>query len=133
MDDLQKVQNKLFRLLNNTRISDKINTKSIALNLKMLSVNQINAQVKLTEMWKATNISNYPIKCDRKVPRNDDMHTRSTLRGDLIIQGKNDLCTSSFILDASKNWNNAPRSIKDSLTIHKAKIEIKKFVTTLPL
>ena len=37
------------------------------------------------------------------------------------------------ILDASKNWNNAPRSIKDSLTIHKAKIEIKKFVTTLPL
>ena len=41
LDDLQKIQNKLFRLLNNTRISDKINTVTIANNLKMLSVNQL--------------------------------------------------------------------------------------------
>ena len=47
MDELQKVRYKLFRLLNNTRISEKINTKTIAVNLNMLSVNQINGQVKL--------------------------------------------------------------------------------------
>ena len=27
----------------------------------MLSVNQINAQVKLTEMWKMSNTKNYPL------------------------------------------------------------------------
>ena len=62
MESLQKSQNKMFRMLNETRISDKINTKSIALHLNMLSVNQINAQVKLTEMWKANYVPNYPIK-----------------------------------------------------------------------
>ena len=70
MDDLEKSQNKLFRLLNNTRIKDKIKTKSIAQNLKMLSVNQINAQVKLTEMWKAQNNEDYPIQNEVQIPKN---------------------------------------------------------------
>ena len=65
LDDLQKTQNKLFRLLNNTQICDKINTVTIANNLKMISVNQINAQIKLTEMWKASNMKNYPIKLEK--------------------------------------------------------------------
>ena len=133
MNELQKSQNKLFRFLNNTRISDKINTKSIAANLKMLSANQINAQVKLTEMWKASNIMNYPVKLDKKDPNTDNMLTRSTARGDILLQGKSDLCNSSFIFDASKIWNSAPCSIKNSKTIYKAKKEIKKYVCTLPL
>ena len=99
----------------------------------MLSVNQINAQVKLTEMWKASNVQDYPIKLVKKVPINDNMLTRSTIRGDLVLQGKNELCNSSFILDASKNWNSAPNTIKESNSICKAKTEIKKFVFTLPL
>ena len=66
LDDLQKAQNKLFSLLNNTRIKDKIKTSFIARDLKMLSVNQINAQVKLTEMWKASNVVNYPINAEKR-------------------------------------------------------------------
>ena len=92
----------------------------------MLSVNQINAQVKLTEMWKASNVQDYPINLVKKVPIKDNMHTRSTIRGDLVLQGKNELCNSSFILDASN-------TIKESTSIYKAKSEIKKFVFTLPL
>ena len=30
--------------------------------LNMLSVNQLNSQLKLLEMWKATKISGYPFK-----------------------------------------------------------------------
>ena len=41
-------------------------TVTIANNIKMLSVNQINAQIKLTEMWKASNMKNYPIKLEKK-------------------------------------------------------------------
>ena len=66
MESLQKSQNKLFRMLNETRISDKISTKSIPLQLNMLSVNQINAQLKLTEMWKAKHVPNYPIKLEKR-------------------------------------------------------------------
>ena len=87
MEDLQKVENKLLRLLNNTRISDKINTKSFAHDLNMLSLNQINAQVKLTEMWKASNVQDYPTKLVKKAPNSENMLTRSTVRGDLVPQG----------------------------------------------
>ena len=34
--------------------------------LNMCSVNQINAQVKLTEMWKASKVENCPIKLIKK-------------------------------------------------------------------
>ena len=30
----------------------------------MLSVNQMNAQIKMTEIWKASNVDNYPLKID---------------------------------------------------------------------
>ena len=133
LDDLQKVQNKLFRLLNNTRISDKICTKHIASNLNMLSVNQINAQVKLTEMWKASNLESYPTKLLKKEISDDNRLTRSTIRGDIVLQGKSDLCNASFVLDASKHWNNAPQAIKNCSSISMAKKEIKKFVITLPI
>ena len=133
LDELQKVQNKLFRILNNSRISDKISTKSIALKLNMLTVNQINAQVKLTEMWKATNDPNYPLKLNKKDINDDKVLTRSTLRGDIVIQGKNEMCNTSFLHDASKNWNTAPLNIKQCTSIYKVKKAIKQFATTLPL
>ena len=119
--------------LNNTRLKDKINTKSIASKLNMLSVNQINAQVKLTEMWKATNVSYYPIPLDKKAFNDDSRLTRSITRGDIVLQGRSELCNSSFMFDASKIWNNAPSSIKECNSIYKAKKEIKKFVSLLPL
>ena len=123
----------MFRLLNNTRISDKMNIVKLAQNLKMLSVNQINAQIKLTEMWKATNLKDYPIKLDKKDINEGQRSTRSNFRGDIVLQGKNDLCHTSFLYDASKNWNNASNVIKESTSLYKAKKEIKKNVSTLPL
>ena len=65
MSQLQKSQNKLLRFLNNSRISDKISTKSMLEKHNMLAVNQINAQIKLTEMWKALNDPDqqFPLTC----------------------------------------------------------------------
>ena len=50
---IQKTQNKLTRFLNNAKISDKISTKTLLKNINGLSVNQLNAQIKLTELWKS--------------------------------------------------------------------------------
>ena len=58
--DIQKNQNKLLRYLNNTRISDMISTKSILEKFNLLSVNQLNAQIKLCDIWKAVNVTDYP-------------------------------------------------------------------------
>ena len=55
MKDLQICQNKMLRLLNNSRISDKISTASL-----LVKVNQINAQIKLSEMWKAVKDEDHP-------------------------------------------------------------------------
>ena len=50
LQDIQQVQNKLARMLNNASL---INNKVLLKNLNMLSVNQWNAQIKITEVWKA--------------------------------------------------------------------------------
>ena len=59
---IQKIQNKMVRLLNGKSLADKISTKTLLKKLKMLSVNQINAQIKITEVWKAMNDSSNPLK-----------------------------------------------------------------------
>ena len=50
LEALQKCQNKLLRALNGSRVSDQICTKSLLLKFNILSVNQMNAQIKLSEM-----------------------------------------------------------------------------------
>ena len=125
LHEIQLIQNKLFRTLNNSTLKDKIRTKNIVQDLNMLSTNQINAQAKLTEIWKILNV--------QKQNREGPMLSRAASRGDLLVKGKTELRQSTFINDASKIWNNAPLTIKQSKTISSAKIEIKKFVKTLPI
>ena len=84
-------------------------------------------------MWKAYKVESYPIKLIKKDLNEETRLTRAIIRGDLLLQGKSELCNASFILDASKNWNHAPHAIKNCISIGVAKKEIKKFVTTLPL
>ena len=47
---LQLIQNKLARALNNVKLSDYCTTKSLLAKLDMQSVNQLNAQIKITEI-----------------------------------------------------------------------------------
>jgi hypothetical protein len=51
----QRSQNKMLRILDGALVSDRKSTKTLLENQNMLSVNQIAAQIKLTEMWKASN------------------------------------------------------------------------------
>ena len=44
-----------------TEWADKISNKSMLKQLKMLLANQINEQIKFTEMWKSINQLNYPL------------------------------------------------------------------------
>jgi hypothetical protein len=52
----------MLRILDGALVSGRKSTKTLLNNQNMLSVNQIAAQIKLTEMWKAFNDPQYPIK-----------------------------------------------------------------------
>ena len=98
----------------------------------MISVNQINAQCKLTEIGKALNTNNYPLKF-KECPRSR-LHTRSNLAAPrLEITSKSKRSCNSFMGDCPRLWNAAPLEIKNAKTISSAKNAIKKFIKTLPV
>ena len=81
----------------------------------MLSVNQINAQIKITEVWKAIHDPSHPLKIEKVNHDSQLCVTRSVTQGDLKEFGKTDMVQSSFLSDASKAWNACPIEIK---TVH---------------
>ena len=59
IDEIQIIQNKLVRMLTNTRLQDKVNRVTLMQATNMLSVNQINAQIEIQEIWKSLNIMRF--------------------------------------------------------------------------
>ena len=47
----------MLRFLNGSKISDRISTESILIKFNILSVNQLNAQIKIMEIWKAIKLT----------------------------------------------------------------------------
>ena len=127
LQELQKTQNKMLRFLNKTKISDKISTKHILSNLNMSSVNQMNAKIKLTEMWKANNVQDYPLKVMKTELKDEQRTSRSATSGKLIEYGHK--VTSTFINDSTRAWNKAPNNIKQSKTLFSAK-KLSKCLST---
>ena len=69
----------------------------------MLSVNQMNAQIKLTEMWKMANSGIYPP--EKKMESEPGMRCSiSTTNGKLIEDGKSTKSTSTFVIDSTSAW-----------------------------
>ena len=62
-----------------------------------------------------------PHQTRKKDSNAENRLTRATIRGDLVLIGKNELCSASFMQDAARNWNNAPTDIKECNSIYKAK------------
>ena len=105
----------------------------MGLCLYMLSVNQLNAQIKITEVWKATHDLNHSFKIQKISHENDICVTRAVTNGDLKEFGKSDMVKFTFLSNASKAWNNCPMEVKKCVTLWSAKKAIPKFVETLPI
>ena len=133
MKDLQMSQNKMLRLLNGSRISDKISTSSLLTKFNMLSVNQINAQMKLSEMWKAVNDEDHPFNIVKRESGPNIRAMRSITNEVLPTQNFSELSKQTFINDGIKAWNVAPLKIKSCSSYASAKTEIKKFVKSIPI
>jgi hypothetical protein len=57
-------QNKFASFMSGKSVLDKIAAKEIFRKQNMLSINQINAQRKLSKVWKLQNILGYPTQCE---------------------------------------------------------------------
>ena len=99
----------------------------------MLSVNQINAQLKLSEMWKAVNDEEHPFNLEKKDSGSDVRSMRSISNEMLPVKSFSELSKNTFINDGIKAWNLAPISIKNCSSYASAKTEIKKFVRMIPI
>ena len=112
---------------------DQICTKVLLKNLNMLSVNQINAQIKITEVWKAMQDNLHTLKIKKVSHGNNPCITRAVTKGDLVEFGKTEIVQSTYLSDASKAWNICPDSVKLCKSLWPAKVAIRKFVETLPI
>ena len=130
---LQLVQNNLLRTLNGSKIKDMVSISTMLDKFGLLSANQLNASVKLLEVWKALNVENYPLSVDRQELNKNGVSTR----GDLTCRpkeiGKTILTQKTCVSDAIRLWNQAPKIIKESNSVYKAKKEIKAYVKLLPV
>ena len=96
-----------------------------------MSVNQLNASIKLCDIWKAVNVENYPTKVIKITPQNNASLTRASANGKLKECGKTALSQATLINDATKAWNRAPKEVLDSKSYDIAKVNIKMFAKTL--
>ena len=126
---LQIAQNNMLRNLENVRVKDKVSIKSLLDKNQMLSVNQTMAQIKLTEMWKSKNILSCPLHPPTIQPILNGATTRSASSEKFIIN-----CTpNTFIGDANRIWNQAPKAITKANSIKTAKTNVKLFCSSLPI
>ena len=134
MKELQLTQNRLLRVINKTRIKDKISIESMLTKHQLLSVNQLAASIKLQEVWKAINVEGCPISLDpynKKVYMNQDLRTKSNrIFND---SAKLKISQSSFHIDAARIWNEAPLEIRSAKNLTEAKRLIKTFAKSLPI
>ena len=133
LERLQVTQNKCARFLHGSTLLDKINMKTIYKETKLLSVNQINAQIKLVEVWKSLNLKNYPIQWSTRSEVMKRTGLKDSNKPELQVKGRSHLQTLTFSNDAAKIWNEAPKNIRESKTLVSAKKYIKLFVQTLPI
>ena len=130
---IQKKQNDLLRFLAGCKISDKVPIKSLLDKFNTISVNQLNAQIKLLEIWKSLNIVGYPLVIRQQEIVENVATTRAAASGRPCAIGRSLLTQSTCVSDGVKVWNLAPTLIKECTSLYKAKKLIKQYVRTLPI
>ena len=133
LESLQVTQNKFARFLHGSSLMDRISTKTIFTETNLLSINQINAQIKLLEIWKSQNIKSYPTKWKT---RNEEMKRdglKTNNKPELVIKGKSYIQSQTFINDAANVWNKAPTVLKECKSLSSVKKQIRIYIKTLPI
>ena len=125
------VQNKLARFLNAKKLRDKVPTIELLKHINMLSVNQLNAKIKLIEIWKALNIEKYPLKIPTQSISDEQMNTRAMTSSRPIENEASCLIAKSCVSYAIKLWSKAPLELKNCKSLYSVKKLARAFALTL--
>ena len=137
MKSLQLTQNRMLRAINGSKIKDRISISSMLTKFNLLSVNQLAAQIKLTEVWKSQNVPGYPIIMDpynqgATIPTTT-LHLRPKPTRTFNDSSRLMVSKYSFIVDSARLWNLAPPEITMAATLNLAKKAILAHVKSLPV
>ena len=99
----------------------------------MLTVNQLNASVKLLEIWEALNMNDYPLKVQRQSSNDFRVSTRADMTDKPVEIGKSLIAQKTCVSDAICLWNIAPEIITTCSSLSIVKSKIKKYVMQLPI
>ena len=87
------------------------------------------------EAWKSIHIKDYPNQMEKNeknlLPNTRELRPTSTRLWK--EDGKTSTARESFIRNAAKIWNQAPSTIKEAMTMTKAKKLVKNYCKTLPV
>ena len=130
---IQVLQNNLMRTLNGSKIKDMISIKSLLQKFDMLSVNQIDASIKLLQIWKTINLEDHPLKIQLQSAPLEGATTRAAEGGRPVERGGSNCLRNTAISDAIYIRNRAPTSVKESVSLYQVKRAIKIYVKSLPI
>ena len=109
-----------------------MSTKSMLDKFGILSINQLNAQVKLLEIWKALNLEDYPLQIKQQSAPPTGMSTRADSKGKVIEISRSNLSRNCSVSDSIRVWNLAPDSVTGAKSGVIAKKAIQDYVKNLP-
>ena len=132
-ESLQVTQNRFARFMHGSKLTDRVNNQIIYKDLNLLSVNQLNAQIKLLDVWKSLHDETHRTRWVKR----QDLLTRTGLKSsnkpDLVTNGMTRLQMNTFYNDAAFVWNKAPTSIKECKSLITAKKQINLYIKNLPI
>ena len=119
----------MLRLLCGTVKEDRVSIKKMLDRLGWLSVNQMAAEVRLFEVWKALNLGTSLTGLFEKV----EGRTRQASQNRIKTSMNSTLRETSFLQPSAKLWNLAPASVVEAKSESQARKAIRHYVKTLPL
>ena len=101
----------------------------------LLSVNQLSAQIKLQEVWKAVHIEKYGVSLDPYSAHQDVSGRVLRPQPNRIFNDTTRLVLAehSFHVDAAKLWNTAPINVTNASRLRMAKKAILEHVLNMPI
>ena len=121
MECLQIAQNRFARFMHGSTLTDRINNQIIYQEVDILSVNQLNAQTKLLEVWKASQDPKYSTQWEKRSDHQKRSGLKTSNKPELITNGKSRIQENTFYNDAAHLWNAVSKSIEDCKTVSAAK------------
>ena len=118
-------------MLTKTKLKDMVSTKSLLNQTNMMSVNQINAQIKDT--GDLENFKHSRLKIEKQTVKDVGTVTRACTSGRLVEGGKSCISQKTCLNEAIRIWNQLPTNVTQCLSFNQVKIQFKLYAKTLPI